>query len=202
MKQRKSFLFFTMGGTNVGKTTFLETVKKAYPEEVHLVEVGKILRAKYPPGYFQGQGNPAHTQKEAIELCFSGIREGEEKDARFIFVDGQPRDAGQAMEIMRFSDCNVFRERATIELVCPRKERAERAALRDAHDPDKLRLAMDRLDRDILHIHEVLLVFTRYPIHRFNTAAAAYSPLGAFQTILREYKQLDLYQDRDGASPL
>jgi len=191
MKQKKSFLFFVMGGTNVGKSTFLETVKKHYPSETHLVEVGKILRAKYPPSHFQGQGNPAHTQNEAIELCFSGIRDGEAKGARFIFVDGQPRDAGQAKEIMAFSDCSISRERAVIELVCPRKIREARATARDVDCPEKLRLALDRLDRDILAIHEVLLVFTRYPIHRFNTGSDSYGPLGAFQRVLREYGQLD-----------
>jgi adenylate kinase family enzyme len=190
MKQKKTFLFFVMGATNVGKSTFLQSVKDAWPNDVHLVEVGKALRAKYPPEYFQGQGNPAHTQQEAIDLCFAGILDGEFLGRRYILVDGQPRDVGQAESIMKFDGCSSLRERAVIELVCPREERRRRAMNRDRSDGSSLALALERLDRDVLQLHEVLLAFTKYQIHRFNTGKETYEPLSAFQHVLHQYGAL------------
>jgi len=188
MKMEKSFLLFVLGATNVGKSTFLEKVKQAYSTDVHLIEVGKMLRAKYPPGHFQGQGAPAHTQNEAIDLLCHGINMGEQLGSKYIIVDGQPRNVGQAESIMGWAPWprSPHRIRAVVELVCPRAERERRALARDV-DPDRKKLALDRLDRDVLDLHEVLISFTRYEIHRFNTGRETYSPVGAFQRVLREY---------------
>ena len=198
----RKFLFFVVGATNVGKSTFLKSVAEAHPHGVHLVEVGKWMRAKYPPEHFQGQGAPAHTQAEALNMLFASVLEGDRKGARFILVDGQPRNPEQARAIMNWKEL-WGRERAVIELVCPRKERERRLWERfDQMDP-AYALGEARLDRDVLDIHEVLLEFTRYDIHRFNTARSSYTPLAAFQSVLRSYRQaVDLRGGTDAENPL
>jgi adenylate kinase family enzyme len=187
MKQNKKFLFFVLGATCVGKTTFLQAMKEHY--NAHLVEVGKILRAKYSPEHFQGQGNPAHTKQEAMQLCISGIMDGMDAQAQYIFVDGQPRDSEQAKMLLAWRE-EPMRERVTIELVCPKDRRKARMVQRDFQNPQALQLSLDRIDRDVIDIHETLMVFNQYTVQRFNTGVDGYSPLGAFQRVLREYGQV------------
>jgi hypothetical protein len=184
---KAQFLFFVVGATSVGKSTFLQTIKDVGGLQVHLVEVGKQMRAKYPPEHFKGQCNPAHTAAEALQMCLEGIEEaGEKAGAKIILVDGQPRDVGQAEEILgwRFQD---HRTKAVIHLMCHRDERERRARVREKNNPGALQLALDRLDRDVLQLHEVLITFDRYDRYNFNTGHPNYTPLAAFQEVLRKY---------------
>lgn len=175
------FLFFVIGPTNAGKSTFLNAVKEAYPSKAHLVEVGKLMRAKYHPDHFKGQANPNHTKVEALEMLFAGIKEGSDRDANFILVDGQPRDPEQGREIMNYP---TMRTKAIIQLTCPRAERERRARERDKDNPASLQLALDRMDRDVLGIYEVLIEFDRYPVFNFNTNKPFADPVRKFQEIL------------------
>jgi adenylate kinase family enzyme len=187
MKQKKLFVFFVLGGTNVGKTTFLDTVKKAHPEDVHLVQVGKAMREKYGAEYFKGRSWMPETEREVVDMLFSGIEQGETLGRQFIFVDGQPRNPDQADKIQTCRNWPL-RERAVIELVCSKEERIRRAKARDLA-PEALELSIQRMDRDIVEIHEVFLVFTRYAIHRFNTGTVTYAPNAAFAELMRQYRQ-------------
>ncbi len=179
----EQFLFFVIGPTNAGKSTFLNEVKRARGSRVHLVEVGKLMRAKYSPDHFKGQANPEHTKVEALEMLFSGIEEGAKNGAQFILVDGQPRDPEQGREIA----CHpIDRSKAVIQLVCPREERERRARGRDKENPAALKLALDRMDRDVLGIYEVLASFDSYPLFTFNTAKLFYTPVSAFEIVVGE----------------
>lgn len=91
-----------LGCTNAGKSTLLELMGQR--RGVHLVEVGKMMRAKYldpssphyTPDKFKGQAAPKETAEEAWSLYVDGVREGLANDAQLILVDGQPRDLEQA----------------------------------------------------------------------------------------------------------
>lgn len=181
------YLFFVVGATNVGKSTFLNAIKLALGKQVHLVEVGKWMRAKYPPEHFQGQAAPAHTQEEALHMLFGGIREGEANGSTIILVDGQPRDIEQAREIMAWSEKDWTWTKATIHLVCPREERERRARLREPGNAAALQLSLDRLDRDVLSLHEVLIRFNWWKVHMLNTADNFYRPFEAFVQLLSDY---------------
>ena len=169
----KNYLTFVVGATNVGKSTTLQAFLKAFPEETHLIEVGKMLRAKYPPEYFEGQGAPAKTQVEALSMLFDGIEAADKAKKRFVFVDGQPRDVEQAVAIQRYKG-NLERTRTCLHLVCPREVRVARAQARDTGKA--LELSMARMDADILKIHEVLIAFDECHYERWNTNHRHYDP--------------------------
>lgn len=182
----KKYLFFVVGATNVGKSTFLSAIRSALGKQVHLVEVGKWMRAKYPPEHFKGQAAPAHTQKEALEMLFGGIEKGREDGATIILVDGQPRDVEQSQTIKaKFRD-EMELNLGVLHLVCPREERERRARARDL-SPEAIQLSLDRMDRDILQLHEVLIDFDWWEKHQINTHAKGYSPYTSFERIIQYY---------------
>lgn len=170
----------------MGKSTFLKDIKDLAPGQVHLVEVGKQMRAKYPPEHFKGQANPEHTKMEAFEMFCEGVEAGERAGAKYILVDGQPRDVGQAEQILAWRGAGN-RTKAVIQLMCHRTERERRAQVREKDHPGALKLALDRLDRDVLQLHEVLITFDRYDRYNFNTGDPNYSPLLSFQGVLKKY---------------
>lgn len=87
-------VIFLLGMTNAGKSTFIEGLKPY--QHIGAVEVGKLLRAKYPPSYFEGSMAPAKTAVEAMAMCQAGITEAAATGRKFCIVDGQPRDIPQA----------------------------------------------------------------------------------------------------------
>jgi len=96
---------FIMGCTCVGKSSFLEYCQSHYPNKVGLVEVGKTLRAKYPPEHFKGQAAPEHTKQEAWQICESTVKKHASEGKQLILVDGQPRSTHQVEQcVTRFSD--------------------------------------------------------------------------------------------------
>jgi adenylate kinase family enzyme len=171
------YLFFVMGATNVGKSTFLNNVKTAYPDYTYLIQVGKIFRQRYSPDYFEGQAAPVKTQEEAIEILFSEYAKATEYP--FVLIDGQPRDLNQSKLLQntpKFEDrrCLVF------HLVAPRIIREARARGRDTGKA--LELSLARLDDDVLKLHEILIDFTRFDRYTINTEKE--NPLDVFRTII------------------
>lgn len=65
-------LIFVIGATNAGKSTLISAAKEV---GCGTVEVGKMMRAKYPPEYFQGQAAPTKTQGEAMQMMMDGIEQ-------------------------------------------------------------------------------------------------------------------------------
>lgn len=162
---------YIMGGTCSGKSTFLHYAKSKLGGAVGLIEVGKLLRAKYDPSYFQGQAAPAHTQQEAWEL-FAEALEGYLKNdgVALVLVDGQPRDVPQAEGIIE-KYCpwpGVFSR--FVYFFCHRDKQQERAAIRHKmlgpepvtpEDAARYDLAMDRVDNDRRAYCDVLVTLAK-----------------------------------------
>lgn len=155
-------LVFVLGPTNVGKTKLLEAAGRV--STVGLVEVGKLMRAKYlepssphyQPDFFKGQAAPTHTAKEAWMMMVDGIAAAVRAEKTTIFVDGQPRDIEQCDAIQRLYASEPNEIQVTyLNLYASVEARRERAAKRDA-DPAKLALSMQRMEGDLLKIYEVI----------------------------------------------
>lgn len=125
----KPLLVFVMGMTNAGKTTFMSAVEKV--PGVGRIEVGKLMRAKYPPEHFQGQDNPTHTAVEAWGMFTDGLADSLANRHRAVFCDGQPRDIPQARDSLALDDRFNLRY---LVLFASRAERLRRAVDRDGKD--------------------------------------------------------------------
>ena len=152
-------LIFVMGPTNAGKTRLMEAAKAAGHGTV---EVGKLLRAKYPPSYFEGQAAPKKTQVEAWSLMLEGIREADNQGLDLCFIDGQPRDMQQAAESLGLPYPKDY-----ILIWAPADVRRERAVARDSADPAKLELSLRRLETDLLTGYDVLAYIGCHATIRF-----------------------------------
>jgi hypothetical protein len=147
-------LIFVIGATNAGKSTLLDSVR-SYPG-IGLVEVGKMMRAKYPPEHFAGQASPTHTAAEAWMMFGSRVIECAADGCRVAFVDGQPRDMTQCESILALPNPKLF-----LHLWAPIHVREERARKRDSDPtvPDaenqKLQLALKRVIGDIPKLYDV-----------------------------------------------
>ena len=149
---------FVIGPTNAGKSSVMDAVKQLPNGKHATIEIGKALRAKYPPEYFAGQSNPKHTAVEAWSLFVQDSHKHTEAGARYIWVDGQPRDLEQAHQILeRFRD----RPAVFVHLHARREVRLARAQARDT-DPAKLALSMARMDGDIPAIYEILALLNKH----------------------------------------
>jgi adenylate kinase family enzyme len=139
-----------MGPTCAGKSTLLERLKAELGDRASFVEVGKMLRAKYPPEYFQGQNNPKHTAQEAWDLCVEGIDRGRREGRAFVFVDGQPRDIPQTDAMVALGVSRY------LLLTCSIEESENRArASRSGADLETL--ALPRIRNDRVAYYEVLM---------------------------------------------
>lgn len=150
-------IIFLLGPTCVGKSSVIDLALRTH-EDVGAVMVGKMMRAKYPPEYFKGQGAPAHTQKEAQQMMFDGVME-EFKTKLRVIVDGQPRTVDHVQGCLDTAEINGARARFVI-LHAPVDLRKERASL--TRQGPVLQLAFDRMNGDIIPIYEVLLELNRF----------------------------------------
>jgi cytidylate kinase len=145
----KPFIVYVIGATNAGKSTLMDAVKNDVTQGT--VEVGKMMRAKYPPEHFAGQSNPAHTAVEAWQMYLDGIAQAEAAGKQAVWVDGQPRDMAQLAKVTATSDPRLF-----VHLWAPAEIREERARTRDAQDPAKLALSLTRLNGDLPALYNIL----------------------------------------------
>jgi hypothetical protein len=145
-----AFLIHVIGCTNAGKSTLLA----AAPQDWGRVEVGKTLRAKYPPSHFAGQCNPKHTAVEAWQIYLDGVAAAEAEGRRIILIDGQPRDVDQCAAAL--SDRHHIGLRMFLHLWAPPETRAARAHARDGADPARMALTTARLINDVPANYEVL----------------------------------------------
>lgn len=181
-------LIFVMGATNVGKTSFMDCAR-GYAA-IGLVEVGKLMRAKYPPDYFKGQGAPAHTQTEAWQMMTDGIAahaagtDPHGPSVSAVLIDGQPRNVEQTQWALKMPNPKVF-----LHLWCPPDVREERARKRDAADPAKLELSLKRLVDDPRTLFDCLTMIrlhTNEPDHvdtDFTYDTTTYTPYGALRAV-------------------
>ena len=86
-------ILHVLGNTGVGKTTVMDLVCQRNPGLAFGISVGRELRKRYPPSYFEGQATPQKTELEAMQIYreFVNFHSTPESSARLILVDGQPR---------------------------------------------------------------------------------------------------------------
>lgn len=180
-----STILHLMGPTCAGKSTVIEALVNAAPEIVFPVQIGKILRAKYGEAYFQGQAAPEKTRQEAIDIYRQSVKEAIESGHELIVVDGQPRDVGQADEMMNSwkSHRNVF-----MLLTADHDVREQRAREGRKPGPD-LDLAVARLTNDYKNNYLVMshLLANGKTIKVFDTGHEDFDVLCFVEYLLNEY---------------
>ncbi len=117
------------------------------------VEVGKMMRAKYPPSHFRGESNPAHVQVEAWRMMVDGLDKNEKNGNHVSFVDGQPRTVSQAKECIR-----LFPDAVYLHLFSDDESRKLRLFARDGSDPEKMALSNARFETDSVNNYKVWLL--------------------------------------------
>jgi adenylate kinase family enzyme len=138
-------IIFVMGPTNVGKSHFINKMASE-AKNVGLVEVGKYLRAKYPPEKFEGQMDFSELKAEniMIEHIEHRIQEG----FGTVIVDGQPRSDVQVDRAHDFLTNTAYPVNPVFVLLeCPDEIRRERMLKRDKNNSD-LQLSQARFQRD------------------------------------------------------
>jgi hypothetical protein len=182
-------LFFVIGATNAGKSTFLSDAAYGYGNRIGLVEVGKLMRMKYPPSHFKGQSNPKHTAVEAWQMMVDGVERAKQDMKHLILVDGQPRDIQQTHDIINnYIYHNDDLNCAVIHLYAPLEVRQQRAMERDGSDKEKLELSLARLHNDMAPLYDVLALLHECAPERlitFNTSKTAYRPNQALGSALQ-----------------
>lgn len=179
----KVYCVFVIGATNVGKSTFLKKVSEAH-NYVGLVEVGRLMRAKYHPSHFKGEANPKHTAAEAWQMIKDEIVRNMNEGRRVILIDGQPRDQTQLEAIASGQHAPEGAKHGFefIHLWAPKSVRIARANERDKDDPAKLALSMERIDRDCLSVYDILtqLITAKLDVNSFDTSDSAFDAVAAF----------------------
>ena len=174
-------MVYVIGPTNSGKTTLLNLCGQ--DERIVTVEVGKILRAKYPPSHFQGQNNPKHTANEAWAIYQEGLTQGiATPKCKMIVCDGQPRDVQQTIDVL--NDKRFFK--VFVHLWAPLEIREKRAEERDAGSPALLALSKARLAYDTPATYDVLarLLNAREKVWSYDTSITDYSPRKTLDSLL------------------
>lgn len=149
-------LVFVIGPTNSGKTTLVESLRKE-SLGASSIHVGRLLREKHPPEFFEGQGNPPHVHKEAMRLLFEQLREKLLSPAvDVIYIDGQPRTVEQVEAIEDFVVAWGQPLRLTYLVLNADDETIRRrAASRDASQA-AIELSIKRITNDKCDLHDVI----------------------------------------------
>lgn len=164
-----SRLVFVMGPTNAGKSTLLDAARNL--PDFGLIEVGKMMRAKYPPEHFKGQANPKHTAVEAWQMFTDSLAAHTAAGKEYVLVDGQPRDDEQCAAALALPNPKMF-----LNLWAPVAIREARARARDT-DPEKLALSLARLHGDLPKLYDLIsLLNARSVVVSADTSASDYSP--------------------------
>lgn len=180
MTAHHAFLVHVTGVTNAGKSTFLA----AAPAPWGRVEIGKLMRAKYPPSHFKGQSNPTHTAAEAWQMYLTGIAECEDRGCQIILIDGQPRDHKQLDAVLASRRHTRFL-RMFLHLWAPAEILAARAQARDGADEEKLALTRQRLVNDAQPNYSILcrVLAAGEMVRAFDTSAKSWHVKEAVATI-------------------
>lgn len=158
MTSKPVTILHLLGNNGTGKTTLLDTLveRNAYCAGI---SVGRELRKRHPPEYFQGQAAPAHTESAAMELYRNFVDTTTASGYQLIVVDGQPRNASQVTACLLANGNHEF-----LLLHAPHAVRHERLIRRDGADLSKLALATARLDADYRNQYEVMVELARLGI--------------------------------------
>lgn len=145
-------IVFVLGETNAGKSTLIDRMEKS--GFYYAVLIGRILRAKYPPEYFEGQAAPAKTDTDAWSIMVEEINKAH-NSCKTPVVDGQPRNNVQYGWCDKYYFSNKEYDCKFIKLWASREERIRRAKARDS-DESKLKLSMQRMDSDTIILSDIV----------------------------------------------
>lgn len=153
----RNLLFSLFGQTNTGKSHLCDFLRKR--EHIGLIEIGREMRRRHPPEYFEGKGAMDKTEAEVWRI----VDEARVRNAgkQVIVIDGQPRLKRQVDELR-----DRFGPFAMIWLHAPDSVLRDRAIKRAAGDRAQLKLSLDRMVNDRVQLFEVLHEYTcaRFPL--------------------------------------
>lgn len=179
---QKVTILHLMGATCSGKSTLIDELVKH--QGVGAVQIGKILRKKYGEAYFKGQGAPAHTANEAIQIYMEEIENHVDAGKKLIIVDGQPRDVNQAKIML-----NAWPEHKVVfySLFAEHEVREERA--KATRVGDDLDLTVQRLNNDYKPCYMVAMTLLEHgqKITAIDTGAKDFSIKETVQSIMEVY---------------
>jgi adenylate kinase family enzyme len=179
-------ILHVLGNTGSGKTTVMELVCERNPRRASGISVGKELRKRYPPDYFEGQAAPQKTELEAMQIYreFVDYHTNPESHAQLILVDGQPRNTSQVAACLQVPTPGWRHEFLLFhvgELV-----RWQRLINRDAASEGALALANQRLTGDYKNTYEVMIEIARLGL-KLQILDASETPLRIARRIEHEY---------------
>lgn len=144
-----------VGVTNSGKSTLLNALRS--DPTIGLIEVGKEMRRRHPPEYFDGQGAMAKTEAEVWEIVDEQYAAAVRSGRRMVICDGQPRLPGHVEKMVeRFGLLHLLQLHADHDVL------EERARRRDS-DPQTLELSHRRLTNDYIQLYQVLAEWHIHP---------------------------------------
>jgi len=143
-------VYYVIGITCAGKDFFIESALRKYPDVFGACQVGKEFRKRYPPEYFQGQGAPEHTEREAMEIFKGQMTAADDAGKKIVLVSGQPRRPSQVELCLNYKWGEVIWVHASDEIILLRI----RDRFRD--DPAGYNLAIQRVINDKIMYYDVL----------------------------------------------
>lgn len=147
-------LVCVLGPTNCGKTTLITKLEQIAPT-FKGVFVGKMLREKYPPEYFEGAAAPEKTRNEALRMMiFESLAAW--SAGRIPVLDGQPRESVQSQFIELDWEAQGVQV-IYIHAYAPKFLRDQRAESRDS-DPKGVELSKSRSVTDAAYLYDQLEV--------------------------------------------
>lgn len=179
---------FSIGGaTCAGKGTFLDYAQAQLGNRVYLVQIGKIMRTRHPPEFFDGKGAMQSTEAEVWEIFAEELTKGlADPNVRLILLDGLPRMGGQIPKLLSYF--NSFVQYGFVFLHASQETRKKRVISRFPYpgeenpprppmpgETDKVKNNRDLSDRrvtnDLIQIHDVLAEVTMagFPINFVST---------------------------------
>lgn len=161
---------FIMGTTCSGKSTFLDFAENLHPDRVGTINVGQMMRAKYPPEHFEGSAAPDHTEIEAWSMFTYALKGHIQAGKELILTDGQPRSHKQ----VQWAIHDLHEYLCVFDYVlfdCHKQERRRRLTNRFPNDPSSLELGEKRLTNDMVMYYVVLaeLLKAKIPIRAIKT---------------------------------
>ena len=152
-------LVCVMGVTNTGKSTLLDRMKTSEKSlRFGFIEVGKELRRRHPPEYFNGFAAMKETEEEVWDIFDKQYNEAKEAGADYIICDGQPRMDVQ-LEVMK----RKYAPLIFILLTTEDSTLKKRAGERDLNNSSATKLSMDRLRNDFSQMYYVLAEILKDP---------------------------------------
>lgn len=148
-----------MGTTCSGKSTFLNYAEKEHSNLIGTINVGQMLRDKYPPEHFAGSAAPEHTEVEAWKMFSDALKRHLDNSKQLVLADGQPRSYNQvqwAIELITNVDFPI----EFILFDCRKEIRRTRLVERFANDSESLNLGLERLTNDMILYYTVLAELT------------------------------------------